>query len=284
MKFQPKTRKYKYSFRNKTRVEKKGRVLRYQNRQTLKNFGGMSNQDQSKGPASFFKKNQNINAFTLPYIAFEKPENAFKTLKLWGKPLWEKPGHLKVDQCRQTECNYHFALKTEKGLFVAEATLQDFQNQFKIYKNGKNVLKTSLSLSPVFNFGTYSRKSQGQSKLPATYQNNAALSKVSFGSCGIYFCSSGTVSAKFLETVRLEVARKLKKSGRFWIRICADTPVTARSAETRMGRGKGAFSHYEAKVKPGQMFLEFSGLPMETIKFIFKALSKKTPVPVKMLY
>lgn len=112
---------------------------------------------------------------------------------------------------------------------------------------------------------------------------NATLDKIRFGTSGIYFCHSGTVSAKFLETTRLAVARKLKKAGRFWIRICADTPVTARSAETRMGRGKGAISHYEGKIRPGQMFLEFSGISKEMVGSIFQELAKKTPITIKLV-
>jgi hypothetical protein len=64
------------------------------------------------------------------------------------------------------------------------------------------------------------------------------LSKLRFGTYGIDFVKHGTISAKFIDSVRLNIARKLKKTARFWIRLCADTPVTARSAETRMGRGK----------------------------------------------
>lgn len=108
--------------------------------------------------------------------------------------------------------------------------------------------------------------------------------KLRFGSCGFYFGKTGTVSVKFLETFRLIVARKLKKTGRFWIRLCADTPVTARSAETRMGRGKGAISHYEAKVRPGQIFMEFSGVPLEQLQIVYKELCKKTPVPLHFVF
>ena len=113
---------------------------------------------------------------------------------------------------------------------------------------------------------------------------SSAIDKVRFGACGFYFCNSGTITAKFIETIRLIVARKLKKTGRFWIRVCPDTPVTARSAETRMGRGKGAISHYEAKVRPGQMFIEFSGVPEENVRQIYQQVLKKASIPINLLY
>jgi large subunit ribosomal protein L16 len=119
--------------------------------------------------------------------------------------------------------------------------------------------------------------------LSSQARTNATLELIRFGTCGFYFSHSGTLSSKFIESTRLGVARKLKKSGRFWIRICADTPVTARSAETRMGRGKGAISHYEAKVHAGLMFLEFSGVSEEVVKLIFHELNAKTPIPIKRI-
>jgi large subunit ribosomal protein L16 len=109
------------------------------------------------------------------------------------------------------------------------------------------------------------------------------LSKLRFGTYGIDFVKHGTISAKFIDSVRLNIARKLKKTARFWIRLCADTPVTARSAETRMGRGKGAIAFWQSRVKPGQTFLEFAKLNPRTMEIIYNDLKKKTPVPIQLV-
>lgn len=106
--------------------------------------------------------------------------------------------------------------------------------------------------------------------------------KLRFGGSGIYFLQHGTICSKFIDSVKLTIARKLKKTARFWIRLCADTPVTERSAESRMGRGKGAISYWESKVKPGQTFLEFSG-DHRIFYQIFKDLQKKTPIPIQFI-
>lgn len=116
-----------------------------------------------------------------------------------------------------------------------------------------------------------------------TTLSSASVDKVRFGSYGIFFSSFGTISTKFIETIRLIIAKKLKKTGRFWIRVTPDTPVTARSAETRMGRGKGAISHYEAKIRPGQIFLEFSGVQEKNVRQIYSELAKKTAIPIKLV-
>ena len=39
-----------------------------------------------------------------------------------------------------------------------------------------------------------------------------------------------------------------------------DKPVTARPAETRMGKGKGSLDHWVALVKPGRILFEIDGV------------------------
>lgn len=107
--------------------------------------------------------------------------------------------------------------------------------------------------------------------------------KLRFGTYGIYFLKHATISAKFITSVQLNIARKLKKTARFWIMLCADTPVTARSAETRMGRGKGQISFWQSKVKPGQIFVEFAGTSPRTVMLIFNHLQKKSNVPLELI-
>ena len=48
-----------------------------------------------------------------------------------------------------------------------------------------------------------------------------------------------------------------------WIRIFPDKPVTAKPAETRMGKGKGAVDHWVAVVKPGRIMFEMGGVDEE---------------------
>lgn len=136
------------------------------------------------------------------------------------------------------------------------------------------------------NVADSNRTFQVPSQVQKVETNNYYLpcvERLPFGHYGIFFCNSGTISKKFLETTRLSIAKRLKKVGRFWIRICADTPVTARSAETRMGRGKGSIEYYEARIRPGQTFLEFNGVPKATVDLIYRDLLKKTPIPIRQI-
>ena len=45
-----------------------------------------------------------------------------------------------------------------------------------------------------------------------------------------------------------------------WIRIFPDKPITAKPAETRMGKGKGSLDHWVSVVKPGRILFEIEGV------------------------
>jgi large subunit ribosomal protein L16 len=67
----------------------------------------------------------------------------------------------------------------------------------------------------------------------------------------------------------------LKKSGKVWLRIFPDKPVTKKAAETRMGKGKGNPEFWVAVVKPGSIIFELEGLNHdESIEALRRAASK----------
>ena len=104
-----------------------------------------------------------------------------------------------------------------------------------------------------------------------------------FGLYGICTVEYATISAAYIETLKLDIAKILKKKGRVWTRICCDSPVSARPAETRMGKGKGAISHWVAKVRPGQLIFEFSGITKTQVNDIFQKLCKKTSIGLSII-
>jgi len=162
-------------------------------------------------------------------------------------------------------------------------TTEDFLSNYANKSLKREIIKKSFVdfnvLRKVNSYALHSVFLKSAKAETAVYSSH--FDKIRFGSCGIYFQEGGTLSSKSLITARLAVSRILKKNGRFWIRICADTPVTSRSAETRMGRGKGAISHYEAKITSGMVFMEFSGVKIDTLATIFKELTKKTHLRIK---
>ena len=60
------------------------------------------------------------------------------------------------------------------------------------------------------------------------------------------------------------LTRAVAKTGKLWIRIFPDRPVTAKPAEVGMGSGKGDPKHYVFEVRPGRILFELDGVD-ETI-------------------
>ena len=65
-------------------------------------------------------------------------------------------------------------------------------------------------------------------------------STVAFGSFGLKTLEPGWITSRQIEASRIAVTRYMKREGKVWIRIFPDKPVTAKPAEVRMGKGKGA--------------------------------------------
>ncbi|NCA21113.1 MAG: 50S ribosomal protein L16, partial [Crocinitomicaceae bacterium] len=88
-------------------------------------------------------------------------------------------------------------------------------------------------------------------------------STISFGSFGLKSLEPGWITSRQIEASRIAVTRYMKREGKVWIRIFPDKPVTSKPAEVRMGKGKGAPSHWVAVIKPGRIMFEADGVPYE---------------------
>ena len=106
---------------------------------------------------------------------------------------------------------------------------------------------------------------------------------VTFGSYGLKAVEPGWVTARQIESSRIVISRIVRKIGKMWIRIFPDKPVTARPAETRMGKGKGALDHWVAVVKPGRILFEIDGVSKEEALQAFKDAGHKLPMKTKFV-
>ena len=108
-------------------------------------------------------------------------------------------------------------------------------------------------------------------------------SHVAFGSYGLKAIEPGWVTARQIEASRIVISRVVRKIGKMWIRIFPDKPVTARPAETRMGKGKGALDHWIAVVKPGRILFEIDGVSRNEAEQAFKDAGHKLPMKTKVV-
>ena len=108
-------------------------------------------------------------------------------------------------------------------------------------------------------------------------------SHVSFGSFGLKAMEPGWITARQIEASRIVISRIVRKVGKMWIRIFPDKPITAKPAETRMGKGKGALEYWVASVKPGRILFEIDGVDRSMAEEAFRNAGHKLPIKTKLV-
>ena len=108
-----------------------------------------------------------------------------------------------------------------------------------------------------------------------------AGSKLNFGDFGLKATENAWITSRQIESARRAMTRSVKRGGKMWIRIFPDKSVTARAAETRMGKGKGTPEYWVAVIKPCAILFEVDGLNLEEAQEAFKACSHKFNIKTK---
>jgi large subunit ribosomal protein L16 len=103
------------------------------------------------------------------------------------------------------------------------------------------------------------------------------------GDFGLQATEPGWITSRQIEAVRRAVVRQMRRRGRYWIRIFPDKPVTAKPAETRMGKGKGAVDHWVAVVKPGRVMFEVAGVPEDVAREALRRGGYKLPIKTQIV-
>lgn len=107
--------------------------------------------------------------------------------------------------------------------------------------------------------------------------------KIDFGDYGLQALEPSWITARQIEAARVAISRAMKKGGKIWIRIFPDKPVTARPAESRMGKGKGAPEFWVAVVKPGRVMFELEGVSEQVAREALRLASAKLPIKTRFL-
>jgi len=102
--------------------------------------------------------------------------------------------------------------------------------------------------------------------------------KVSFGEFGLKATERGRLTARQLEAARRAISRAMKRSGKLWIRVFPDKPITQKPLEVRMGSGKGNVEYWVAEIQPGKMIYEVEGVTPEVAKEAFELAAAKLPL------
>ena len=108
-------------------------------------------------------------------------------------------------------------------------------------------------------------------------------SELSFGDFGLMSLSAGRMTDRQIEASRIAISRSVKRSGKVWIRVFPDQPITQKPIGVRMGSGKGNLEFWVALVKPGRILFEIEGVTEEQAREAFRLASHKLPFKTKFL-
>lgn len=127
-------------------------------------------------------------------------------------------------------------------------------------------------------YSKYTKTKKGKLK-----KLNFRSNDLRFGTVGLKAMKSGILNLKQIESARQAISKKIKKSGKIWIRIFPDLPITAKPKGIRMGKGKGQISHWGVRVSAGQILFEVYSPEYNVVYTAFKSGGAKLPVKTRII-
>ena len=106
---------------------------------------------------------------------------------------------------------------------------------------------------------------------------------LTYGEFGLVAAEPCWIRSNQIEAARIALTRYTKRTGKVWIKIFPDKPVTSKPAETRMGSGKGTLEYWVAVVKPGRVMFEVAGVTEEQAKEALRLAMHKLPCKCKIV-
>ena len=110
-----------------------------------------------------------------------------------------------------------------------------------------------------------------------------SAAELTFGSYGLRALEPERVTARQIGAARRAITREMKRSGRVWIRVFPDVPVSKKPTEVRMGKGKGTPEFWAARVKPGRIMFEIDGVPAALAKEALRLGAAKLPIRTRFV-
>ncbi len=106
---------------------------------------------------------------------------------------------------------------------------------------------------------------------------------LNYGIYGLKALEPDRIISKQIEAARVALTRYMKRTGKVWLRIFPNIPVSKKPTEVRMGKGKGAPEYWACRVKPGRIIFEVDGVSEEVAKEALYKASAKLPIKTKFI-
>jgi len=110
-----------------------------------------------------------------------------------------------------------------------------------------------------------------------------SANSLTFGAYGLKAMQPERLTARQIEAARRAMTRHMKRTGRVWIRVFPDVPVSKKPAEVRQGKGKGNPEFWVCRVKPGRILFEMDGVTADTAREAFALAAAKLPIKTRFV-
>ena len=91
------------------------------------------------------------------------------------------------------------------------------------------------------------------------------------------------IVSKQIEAARVALTRYMKRTGKVWLRIFPNIPVSKKPTEVRMGKGKGSPEYWVCRIKPGRVMFELDGVQSALAKEAFRRGADKLPIRTRIV-
>ncbi len=124
----------------------------------------------------------------------------------------------------------------------------------------------------------YRKQQKGRNRGKA-YRGNS----LAFGTYGLKAIELGRINSRQIEAGRVALSRTMKRTGKIWIRVFPDKPLTAKPVGVRMGKGKGSVEEWVMNIQPGRIIFEITGVDNDTALRALKLAAAKLPFKTKIV-
>lgn len=93
----------------------------------------------------------------------------------------------------------------------------------------------------------------------------------------------GRLASTHLISCKQTINKVIKKQGLLNVLVFADTPISKKPTEIRMGKGKGAVNSWVARVKPGTVLFEITTAHKLLGLKALKLVQNKLPINTKII-
>jgi len=106
---------------------------------------------------------------------------------------------------------------------------------------------------------------------------------LNYGAYGLKAMQPNRLISKQIEAARVSLTRYMKRTGKVWLRIFPNIPVSKKPTEVRMGKGKGTPEFWACRVKPGRIIFEVDGVSESVAREALYKASTKLPIKTKFI-